>query len=825
MRTVIADCRFAVRLYVATPYASLVLVTILAVATAFAGAFLSLYVDLSLRPHPGFAESGRIATVGRNGNGSLLGLPFEITQRLADDMVTVDSAVASSVTNVLIGEELERVPLEMVSRNFFDGMRPLLAIGRGFLTEEHTIAANPVAIISYRFWQQRFGGDPNVLGTVIDVSRDPEVPYWQVANSPFTQGAAHFVTPGRPEQETTQFRIVGVMAESLGGFAHPETMLFAPLERALSLFVGSPDLLARLSPPTFVRRAAGMSIEAVVTELEGRFGRELSENYPFSGSRLDGIDGIVLDMSVKRDATRQLKHFLGGSILLALTAAANVSLFLLARAPGRRRELGIRMAVGAPRRRLARQLATEAGLMVIAATVLGLVLSIWLNLYLRGLAFLNEAEWRNVTLLDWRVFSLFGILAVCLTLFVSLAPVLDIMRHSIAAASRQVVARPSLAQILAGTAQIAIASVIGAAAVSSGWYLSSLIFGHPGYETTDRYLAQYDLNRSGVDFSVEGAFLETARRREAIEAIPGIEAVAFGRPVPGDEQRYISGSQFTDPDDPANPIEGRVGMIDSRFVDVTGLRLLSGRTLADNDVGVLVNQTMARALWGREDVIGQQLPASSNLRGEPEVIGVLEDLSFGHPSANVHAYVFTAGINPSYGTMVIQSDLTIAELQQQLDRLTTEGAIDIYVTGIQTLDAVRNGLIAADRGRGFLTITATTLVVILAVFGFHGTQRFLVTAGRREYAIHAALGAGPRALGTLVTRRGLASSLPGLVLGGLLAFIVLSYLSDDRVARGSSPTIITLLVMFGLTLILLAATIGPARQAKSVEPAQLLNDV
>jgi len=116
------------------------------------------------------------------------------------------------------------------------------------------------------------------------------------------------------------------------------------------------------------------------------------------------------------------------------------------------------------------------------------------------------------------------------------------------------------------------------------------------------------------------------------------------------------------------------------------------------------------------------------------------------------------------------------------------------------------------------------LVVILAAFGFYGTQRFLVAAGRREYAILGALGAGPRALGRLVLNRGVALGIPGLVLGTLLAFIVVAWLRDDFVSRGVSPAAVSALVALGIAALIVDATLGPARQARNTEPAPLLRE-
>ena len=120
-----------------------------------------------------------------------------------------------------------------------------------------------------------------------------------------------------------------------------------------------------------------------------------------------------------------------------------------------------------------------------------------------------------------------------------------------------------------------------------------------------------------------------------------------------------------------------------------------------------------------------------------------------------------------------------------------EGGIELGVLSVTPLRTLRMRMIADDRARGALTIGAAVVVVVLAGFGLHGIQRYVVTAGRREYAIRASIGAGPKALGRLVIRRGLILGLPGLVLATLLAFIAVAWLRDDYVSPDISPSLVT----------------------------------
>lgn len=819
MTVVLQDLRHAIRLYRRTPRSSVIVVLVLAVAMAFFGAFLSLYVDLVLRPHPAFEQSGRIATIGQNVGGDLVGMPYALVEQMSGEMTSIDAAAAVSATGALAGRERNEIATGMVSEGFFDGLRPRLALGRGLTEADNAPDAEPVAVLSYAYWQRQFGADRNVLGRFLELGRNPSTLYYG--------GQASFIAPAGPAEDSAEFRIVGVMADAASEVWPTEPAVWVPIERAWPILAGTRESLMSYLARAYVRRAPGASATAVANELQVRYGNPEAFPSRIPGARLDAIDGIVRSITVQREAKRQLELFLAGSILLALVAAANVSLFLLARAPGRRRELGIRLTVGARVKRLARQLATESALLVIVATVLGFIGSVWLSLYLRSLSLLRQAEWRDVSLLDWRVLGLAGVFLLLLTVIVSLAPILGLRRIGIAAMSHVTTTRASLAQRLAGTAQIAVAGTLGGAAIAFVWYFGVLMFGDAGYETGDLYMVDgvadiVGLNRNEI-------VVEYTRRREAIEAIPGVSAVAYGSPVPGGESEDLIPFpvRLADPNDPTRVIEAYTGSVDDRYVDLMGFRVLYGRApgLAEAD-GVVVNQALAQALWGRDDVVGERIPGDVRwgMQGA-DVLGVLEDLSFDHPSAAAPPYAFSVLSSPvARRSTVIRAELTAADLQQALDELTAAGTLEAEVTEVVSLGGLRAELIAPDRARGLLTIAAAGLVVLLAAFGFYGTQRYLVAVGRREYAIRASLGAGPAALGRLVLRRGLVMGLPGLVLGGSLAFIVVAYLRDNFVAREISPGIVTACALSGLAVLLMAASVGPAREARRTRVAPLLRE-
>lgn len=839
MRGLLDDLKHALRLYRRTPAASLIVVAVLAVGMAFVAAFLSLYSDLILRPEPGFERSGgRIVSVGTSDGRSAGGLPVELLERMADEVSNLDALAGVSPQQFIMDDDTTPVIGELVTRQFFNGVRPVMALGEGFTVSQHDAEGEPVVVISWQLWQEKFSGRPDALGQILRIDGT------QSGTRIIMGGTGTSQPPPEEDRPPTDFRIIGVMGREYGGSlgyqAEPQlrVQFWLPFERGLPVtlppgMVNQSMLLRSYTVRGVARLKPGSSITAALNELTARFPDE-----PFlqqrAGMKYEVIDRIVQNIFVQRSTEKQLRMFLIGSALLALVAAANVSLFLLARAPGRRRELGIRMAVGAPMRRLARQLASEAALLAVVAGVLGIALSMWLASFLRELPFLRQAQWYDVTLLDWRVLALVGVFLLLLTVLVSLAPILGLKKMGIAASSRQVSARPTVVQRIAGTAQIAVAGVLGGAALAFAWHLGALLLEYPGFRTELRAFT-YSVNLPtgtivlGPDGQLPG-MVDAERRREAFAAIPGVTAVTMGSSVP-----FMQGSSMQtmlpDPDDPQVRVPTFSIVVDSNYVDVLGLRLLPGsRNLSNSEPGaVLPNQTFARRFFGREDVVGEPAPspAPAGMQGGAgqQIIGVLQDLSYSHPLNDINPSLWTQSASGfSFGGVaLLETTLPPSALQKQVEEVAR--TMDLRINGnVTTLAEARSRALAPDRARGFLTIFTALLVVLLAGFGFYGTQRYLVTAGRREYAIRASLGCGPRALGQLVQKRGLMLGLPGLLLGVPLAFILVAWLRDDYVSRSVSPLVVTLAVAVGLVGLLLLASLGPARMARRTQPAPLLRE-
>ena len=823
MTGLLSDLRHAFRLYAATPLSSLLAVAVLAVALAFVTALFSLWNDLALAPHPGVADSRQIITIMQDTGEDFRGLPIELLEAMNDDLSSVDQAAGVYRTNrdVVINGERLAAGTEQVTREYFPVMRPLMHLGRPLRESDHHADAEPVVVLSHAFWMRHFAGDREVIGHELPI-HGPPVRFNMDGETTDLSESVHGA------------RIVGVMApamrSTLGG---PETDLWLAYEPDQALINEVLPSAGMLVTPltTLARVAGGTGPAAVEAELNRRYadaGASMRGLHP--DARLVAYRGIIHDPAIHRDVSRQVVLFMAGSVLVLLVAAASTSLFMLSRAPARQRELGIRLTVGATRWRLARQLVSEAALMVVIAIVLALVLSLWLTVLFKDLAFLEGARWRDTTPLDWRALVAMAAAAMALTGIVSLAPVWSLSRMSIVASTRQVSARPRPAQRLAGLVQIALSGLLGGAALAFGWHMVLLHRADVGFDPSGVVIVAPTVDRQNMFRAQwEEVLALRSTRREVLESLPGVDRVAFANPVPTARRMSLSMSapRANSPDE---SLLFTMTSIDAEYPRVLGKRLLFGNLPAEDDpTAMLVNETFARGMWGRTDVVGEVIelrgPWMQDIDGDPRVVGVLANATHGHPSEAVDAVLYSP-VHPNAlsDLLVLESEHSPAELRAMLEEKISAGELDLELDWVERLSSRWKEELAADRARLQLTLGSAVLVMVLAGFGFFGTQRYLVSAGRREYAIHAALGATPGRLALLVFRRGLQLGLPGLAVGILLAFIVTVELRETFVDPSISPLAVSLLTGVVLLALVIASCAGPAWRISRMQPSQLLRE-
>jgi ABC-type antimicrobial peptide transport system permease subunit len=756
-------------------------------------------------------------------------LPVTLIDNLDQTVSSFQGIVGSrSVGGIFV--ELDEEPImvtsELVTSGFFSILIPRLEIGRPFEPNDHGEGAVPVVILSYEFWRQRFGGRRDVVGDFLPVTITSAV-----SMPPNPDGSRD------PNPETVQLRrIVGVMAEGMESRQPFDSVdIWMPYEEVRpSLYLGEDQSAVRLEQlETWLalgRLADGADLPAAQTELRTRYTDERLQQYDVlqrfgltsdSSRRLSAVAGLVASIRGQQRESRLALLFVVGTLGLTLVAAANASLFLLSRAPGRVRELGIRVSLGATTRRLVRQLVSEAGLLLVVATVIGVSFNAWFALFLQGLGFFIEP-------LDWRVLGMLTGVTMLFGGFVSLAPILGLKRLGIAASTRFVTARAGLAQRLFGAIQLTAAAVLAGLAIAFGWQLRLDLTADPGFSSEDVVVVAMPNPRSlappmrRASSPPAALALEAERRREIIGALPGVRAVTFADSAPGSRMGVSTVYRVGDAQQALQILVSSVG---PGYAELLDMQLIQGRLLDANDPdSALINETFARKVWGRTDVVGESVSISLfNRQGVATIVGVLRDVSFQGPSRETLPGVFipSAAGGDLY---LLETTEAPAAIERLLRQKVDSGELEMEIESVAALEDLWSERSDASRQRAQFSSIAAILIIALAAFGFYGTQRYLVTAGRREYAILAALGAGPGSLRRLVLARGLVVSAPGLVFGLLLAYIAVSVLQDSWLTEAVAPLGVAALVALAISGLVVFATFGPARQAGATAPAPLLKE-
>jgi putative ABC transport system permease protein len=729
----------------------------------------------------------------------------------------IAGVAAASLTAQLQGKS-EPASVELVTREYFGGLGPHVRIGRGLSAQDHLAGSEPVVVISHSLWQRRFGGRSNAIGETITVSGRPKM---MVMTMNRTTGMP--TSPTLAAEQSRAYRIIGVMAPESSGTFTVTTDLWIAFEQAAPLFIAAGTMANRVPAVSGIARLKpGATIETVRAAAQKDFANLGSGFGVLPNGHVEVMKGVARDPTAQRDAQRQVRLLLAGGVLLALVAAANVSLFLLSRAPSRQRELSIRSAVGASSTRLVRQLATEAAMLVVIATALGWLIGLWLAVFMQQQPLLANAQWRTVSSLDWQVLAILSVLALMLTILVALAPIIGLRRTGIAAGARMLSGRASFSQRVAGVVQISIAGVVVSAAIAFGWHLNLLANADVGFGTASVLVVSSkpaDPRRASFNVNPQEAVLRRERQRNTIAAIPGVDAAAFGSAIPGRPPTHMM--RIANPDSPAEPIETQTIAVDGGYRTLLNMRLISGVDLDPKDSSsVLVNETFARTMWKRTDVVGEMIGASGI-----KVSGVLKDASYVHPADKIRPMMYrTSALTGPREFILVRSTMSQSELRQRVQEKIDRGELEFEIDEVKTLDDIWGETLAADRARSLLTAGAAVIVVLLAALGFYSTQSYLVNAGRREYAIRSAVGAGPKALGRLVLLRGVLLGVPGLVLAGLLSVIAIAWLRDGFVSAAISPIRVVVLSAVSLAVLVIFTTLNPARRARHTEPAPLLRE-
>ena len=812
LESMVKDLRFGARMLRRSPGFALLAIGCLTLGIGANATVFSWIEGVLLRPYPLVADQDRLFAVGgttrgESGSGDVSWPDFLDLQR---SCTLIEAFIAEKITGTTlsVGDRAQRAPGSIVSANYFDaiGVRPLL--GRGFLAGEDVGRnAHPVTVISYQAWQERFKGDPNILGQT------------QLLN-------------GRPHT------IVGVAPQGFyGTFVGWAFQFWVPASMQPQFDAGVYKLDDRGARwiEGYVRLKRGVSLAQAQAEISAAAAR-LESLYPET-NRGRGIRLYPLWQTPFNNARTLLPTLgiaLGVVAAVLLIVCANVSNLLLVRGFARQREMTIRLAIGASRGRLLRQLLTEGVLLSIVAAAGGFLVAIWGRNLLasffppRGGATMHVAG--NV---DWRVFAVGAAVCLVSTLLFGLVPALVTRRIDLAGALRTETAhvgargrawvRSALVFV-----QVALSFVLLVDASLLIQSLQRTRHANPGFTVDGVVTTSVDLFAAGYD--VPRARIAEDELLDRVRAMPGVESAAFSRTTPFGYRTYSSAALVVPGQDapPDQPPTAEYNEISPGYFATLGIPLVSGREFSVNDDDraphvVIVDDTFARRYWPGQTPVGQRLQVNGEWM---QIVGVARTANY-HNLAETPAPFFYVPLRQKFSTVVglhVRTASTPAALASALVREVHALDANVSPGELITMREQVERTTAPQRVAVTLLAIFSGVALALAAIGLYGVMSFTVSQSRRELGLRLAFGANGADVLRLVLSRGLVLTAGGVLLGAVAAFEttrLMGYLLYEVSPRDP--------VAFGQALAVIAAAsiaacVLPAWRATRTDPLRALRE-
>lgn len=812
------DLTYALRGLGKSPGFTAVAIVTLALGIGVNSSIFSLVNAVLLKPLPVERPSELVDVYGHNVNDTSHGTSSypdfadfrEQSETLSDLM-----GYSNFFANLSIDGSSELVVGEIVTESYFSllGVRP--AIGRGFSPEEYAAAgAFPVAVLSHPFWQTRFGADPGILGRTFRMNG---IVYTVVGVAPEGFGGMFPAVSAQMWIPTAMVEEVEPLGNQRGSGRSPGA---TRLERRSQRWLW---MKGRMEP--------GVEVEQVQAELAGIAAR-LAEQYPES-NELERITVLATnDVSINPDFDKTVMPvgmvLLGAVGLVLLVACANLANMMLARASSRRRELAIRLAMGASRARLIRQLLTESMVLALAGGLAALGVAASLTGVLGRLQPPLPIEIGLDVSPDWRVLIFTLAAAVATGLVFGMVPALRASRPDLvpalkdagetdARAGRRVELRDGLVVVQVAVSLVLLVS--GALLVRS---LGAAGRVNVGYDMDRVAYLGLAMEMNGYDAQRAGVFYETGRVR--LQSLPQVEAVGLTSRVPLSLNNngfgiFIDGHQTAGDDRPYIMDGARV---DEGYFDALDLTILSGRGIepADREEArrvAVVTQTMASRYWPGEDAVGREFRTS--WEGTPyQIVGIVEDYKVDTPGEAPKPYIHLPlpreGVYANYLVRTNTPAETVVPILEGELRALDRDLVFLETGTERRLAEVR---LFPIRAGAWLIGAFGALALLLAAVGLYGVIGYSVSRRVREIGIRKALGAETNRVVRLVLSQGLVLVGVGGLLGVVLAALGARVLSSMLYVGSFDP--ISFGIAFGVLVVVAAlANWIPARRASRVDP-------
>jgi predicted permease len=840
MNGILQDLRYALRQLRKSPGFTLVAILSLALGIGANTAIFTLINGLLLKSLP-VHEPQQLVAFGKEVGGGQVGgmasgpmdlFTYEFYKQIAQrpgvfqgicayssfpTMVSVRTGSAGSGTG---NGAASQVLSHLVSGNFFSVLSAEPILGRPIApADEDAPGHNPVAVISYRYWQQVLSGDPLVLGKSITINE-------------------------------TLFTVIGVMpAKFLGVEVNEESPdMWLPLtmqqEAMLQPSLLGPHalywlhMMGRSNPGTNIKQAQAWISAQLQQYMADREGpqisasrkQEIQKNYV---ELLPGGRGI----SYLRDQySTPLNILMGAVAMVLLIACANLANFLLAKATSREREISTRLALGASRGRIVRQILTEALLLSLSGGALGLLLAFWSTSVLIRFVVGGAAHTPLSANPDLHILAFTFLIALITGIMFGIVPALRVSNISVApslkANARSAVGASGksgrlFSKVLV-TAQVMLSLTLLAGAGLLVRTLQNLQKQDLGFDRHNVLLVEFNAKFAGYKPEQLNGLYERILTR--LDALPGIRSATLsgGEPMSGNKWNspiYIEG-HAAQPNEDLSTLLNRVG---PRYFETTGIPVLRGRTIGARDAGaspkvVVVNQALADYFFPHGDAIGHRFTvADPSVKGEWEIVGVVRDTKYNSPREEQQRMAYlpvmqlTGDDNYAYWLQV-QTARDPAQVAGSVRGVLAEIDPNLPILNVKTISEQMDNSMDNERFISQLSGSFSLLALLLACIGLYGVMNYDVARRTNEIGVRMALGAQTGGVLWLVLKESLLLLGIGIVIG-IPAALGASRLLQSQLFGLSpyDPSTFATAVLMVAVVTLLAAYV-PARRAARIDP-------
>jgi macrolide transport system ATP-binding/permease protein len=810
----VQDVRFGARMLFRNPGFSILAILCLTLGIGTNAAALSWIEGILIRPYPLVTHQDRMFALGGTTRGATEGhgLSYPDFVDLEKNSTLFESFIVDRIvgTTLSVGDRAERWVGGLVSANYLDalGVKPIL--GRGFRPEEGTGRnAHPVTVISYLTWQHRYKSDPAIIG-----------------KTQYLNGVQHTIIGVAPEKfhgtfigYSFNFWVPTSMQETFDSTGYK-------LEDRGARWIEGYAFLK----PGITRQQAQAELSAIAQRVENDFPEtnrgEGFELFPLWKTPFNAVGNLSPTLAI---AT-------GVAFFVLLIACANVSNLLLARSLIRRHEMTMRLALGAGRRRLIKQLFTEGLLLSLIAAAGGIMVAYWCR---NALVLIAPSRTPGITIdypgqLDWRVLALSVAVCIGSTMLFALIPAIQASHADLSGALKSeggsVVGGSGRSRLRSALVfvQVALSFVLIA---GTGLLLRSLAQmqnSDPGFSTRNVVVSVADLFSAGYKPDRAKIFYEQLLER--IRALPGVQSAALARVRPFSYSVYSSAPlEIEGYQPPRNEqIAADYNQVSEGYFATIGIPIVAGREFTRNDDGnappvAIVNETMAGKYWPGKDAVGQRLKVKDKWM---EIVGVAKNANY-RTKLEQPTPFFYVPVRQNFfvqNGFLIRTDQSAAAMMNALAR-----EIHALDPNLAPLDAISlqeqvDGMSYTQRLAAALLAIFGGMALFLAAIGLYGVMSYSVSQSTRELGVRMALGARASDVLRLVISRGLRLTTAGIVIGAVAALMLTRLMSNllykvsprDPVAFGSALIV--------LTAVALIACFLPARRATRIDPVQALRN-